>query len=134
RATSACHSPAAERTSTTAPSVSAARKVMIAITARSARPAIESAGTIEAAASGSAPMAGAGALSSSKYSLCAAIAASLRIGVQLPFMQHKPGRVIEVHQGDIVGRDQDGGAGPVELDEKMQQPARQAGVDIAGRL
>ena len=48
RATADCHSPAAERTSTMAPSVSAARNVMIAITAISARPEIESAGTIAA--------------------------------------------------------------------------------------
>ena len=41
RATADCQSPAAERTSTTAPSVSVARNVMIAITASSARPEIE---------------------------------------------------------------------------------------------
>ena len=46
RATSDCHSPAAARTSMTAPVVSEARNVMIATTATSARPAIERFGTI----------------------------------------------------------------------------------------
>ena len=41
RATADCQSPEAERTSTTAPSVSAARNVMMAMTASSARPEIE---------------------------------------------------------------------------------------------
>ena len=46
RATSDCQSPAAERTSITAPVVSDARNVMIAMTAISARPAIVLSGTI----------------------------------------------------------------------------------------
>jgi hypothetical protein len=55
RETSDCQSVAVARISTTAPKVSAARNVMIAITATSARPAIVSRGTIERVPGGGPP-------------------------------------------------------------------------------
>jgi hypothetical protein len=39
-----------------------------------------------------------------------------------------------IHERDVVGRDDDGSAGFVELDEQPQQAAREARVDIAGWL
>ena len=49
-------------------------------------------------------------------------------------MEHKPARVILVHQGDIVGRDHDGGSGLIEFDKQAQQPLCQARIDVAGWL
>ena len=107
RATADCQSPAAERTSTTAPSVSAARKVMMAITASSARPAIESRrhdrGFARAAAR---PRrwrsAGGCALRHIRPALPSRLS---RVDLQPALMQHQARRVIEVHQGDVVGGD-----------------------------
>ena len=46
---------------------------------------------------------------------------------------HAP-RLDLVHQAEVVGGDDDGGAQPVELDEEAQQPAGERRVDVAGRL
>ena len=37
-------------------------------------------------------------------------------------------------QADVVRRDDDGSAEPVERGEQVQQPLRHLGIDIAGRL
>src|SRR5262245_49720252 len=129
RAKSACHSLAAARTSITAPVVSEARKVMIATTATSARPEIVACGTIGVSTRGN----GADADRSSARPSPSSMAASV-VDMQTALVQHQTTGVELIHQGDVVGRDNHGGAGLVELDEQSQQPLRQIGVDIAGRL
>src|SRR6266536_201769 len=46
----------------------------------------------------------------------------------------RPAGIEQVHQGDIVGGDDDRGARLVELDEQAQQPPGEHRVDVAGRL
>src|ERR1700733_2419376 len=131
RPMSDCQSLAALTTIITAPTVSAARNVMMATTAASERPAIEPLGTIgDAACCGKARDA-AGARSS--HGSVTASMGSI-VGMQSPFVQHQPARVVFVHQGDIVGGDDDGGSGFVELDEEAQQALAEIGIDIAGRF
>ena len=52
----------------------------------------------------------------------------------MPVVQHQAGRVIQIHQGDIVGGDHHRRAGLVQLDQQPQQTPRQARIDVAGRL
>src|ERR1700730_5107312 len=100
RPTSACQSFAVLTTSITAPVVSAARKVMMATTAASERPAIEVLGTIGVAGGG----ASASGAAASEASHGSAIASTgLVIDMQAAFVQHQPARVVFVHQGDVVG-------------------------------
>src|SRR5580704_12787240 len=133
RATSDCHSVAVARMRTTAPRVRAARKVMMAITATRARPAMLSAGTMDRWFGGT----GAAGISPAVGSACSCgslvMAASL-IDVHPAFVQHQAARVEQVHQRDVVGGDDHRGAGLVELDEQPEQAARQHRVDVAGRL
>src|SRR5690349_7991281 len=129
-ATSDCHSAADALTSSTAPVVIEARKVMMATTATSARPEIEARGTI-----GDMIRALAGTCGRScPRSTSTPRSSVLLIDVQPSLMQHQPLRLVLVHQADVVGRDDDGGAGFVELDEKAQQAAAKRRVDAAGRL
>src|SRR6185295_3795029 len=130
-ATSDCHSDADAPTSSTAPVVMEARKVMMATTATSARPEIEARGTIGdrlRACAGSCgrsfPRSTSGACSSP----------FLLIDVQASLMQHQPPRLVLIHQRDVVSRDDDGGAGFIELDEQPQQPPAERRIDAAGRL
>src|SRR6516165_6950588 len=130
RARSACQSPAAARSSTTAPIVIEARKVMMARTAISARPATVPFGTIGVSNRGSG-MSSAGAASRPEW------AASMPVSIvdmQSAFMKHEPPGIILIHQRDIVGGEQHRGAGFVELDEQPQQSLRVIGIDIAGWL
>ena len=53
---------------------------------------------------------------------------------QATFVQHETTCVELIHQRDVVGGDDDRCPGLVELDEQAQQPLRQIGIDIAGRL
>src|SRR5437899_6131561 len=130
-ATSDCHSAADALTSSTVPVVIDARKVMMATTATSARPAIEARGTI-----GDRLRARAGSCGRSRprstngpYS-----SPALLIDMQPPLMQHQPPRVILVHQRDVMGRDDNRGARLVQFDEQPQQPAPQRRMDVACRL
>src|SRR5207248_5314845 len=116
----------------TAPNVSPAKKVMIATTAMSARPAIVSAGTIEV------PLAGDAVPGRSHGRACWVIE-SMRgtgslVNVEPAFMQHQPAGIEQVHQGDIMGCDNDRGTRLVQLDEQAQQATRQHWVDVAGRF
>src|SRR6185312_2841738 len=117
-ATSDCHSAADALTRSTVPVVTDARNVMMATTATSARPAIEARGTI-----GDMLRARAGTCGRScpRSIRTPRSSPALLIDVQPPLMQHQPPRVVLVHQGDVVGGDNDGGAGFVELDEQPQQ-------------
>src|SRR5262245_44524315 len=130
RATLDCHWPAAAPISTTAPTVSEARNVMMAITATSARPAMESTGTIEVSPRGAGARARrfSGVLSSTSKGLASFII------VQPSFVQHQAARIELVHQRDVVRGDDDGGSRLVEFDEEAQQAFGQRRIDIAGRL
>src|SRR5215510_4168770 len=97
RATLDCHLPAAAPISTTAPTVSEARNVMMAITATSARPAMESTGTIEVSPRGAGARRCSGVLSSTSKGLASFII------VQPSFVQYQAARIELVHQRDVVG-------------------------------
>src|ERR1700726_4937759 len=116
-ATSDCHSAADALTNSTVPVVIEARKVMIATTATSARPAIEARGTI-----GDRLRARAGTCGRScpRSTNGPCSSPDLLIDMQPPLMQHQPPRLVLVHQRDVVGRDDNRGAGFVEFDEKPQ--------------
>src|SRR6266511_4968844 len=129
RATSACQSLAALRTSMTAPVVSDARKVMIATTATRAWPAMVLFGTIGVSKRGRSSCGAAVGSSSGTSARVGSV-----IDMHTPFVQHEPARVVLVHQRDVVGGDHDRGARLVELDEQPQQPLRKIGIDVAGRL
>src|ERR1700744_728900 len=130
--TSDCPSAADALTSSTVPVVIEARKVMIATTAASARPAIEARGTIgdmlraRAGTCGRSPP-----CPRSINGTCSS--PSLLIDMQPSLMQHETPRLVLVHQRNVVGRDDDGGAGLVELDEQPQQPPSERRIDVAGR-
>src|SRR5215475_3247478 len=129
-ATSDCHSAADALTSSTAPVVIEARKVMIATTATRARPAMEARGTI-----GDRLRARAGSCGRSwARSTSGLCSSALLIDVQASLVQHQPTRLILVHQRDVVGCDHDRGAGLVQLDEEAEQSPAQCRIDIAGRL
>src|SRR5215211_3970429 len=134
RATSDCQSLAAARTSMTAPVVSDARKVMIAITAVSARPAIVALGTIGLSKLGSnsggyMPDAAGSSNSSALVSGCGSI-----VDMQPAFVQHDPTGLILVHERNVMSGDHHRRARFVELDKQPQQTLRQTGIDIAGWL
>src|ERR1700744_6507276 len=124
--TSDCHSAADALTSSTVPVVIEARKVMIPTTATSARPEIEARGTI-----GDMLRARAGTCGrslpwprsingpcSSPSLLILVYSCRLLIDMQPSLMQHEAPRLVLVHQGNIVGRNDHGGAGFVQLDEQ----------------
>src|SRR4051812_28283440 len=126
RATSDCQSVAADRTMITAPIVSEARKVMIATTAVSARPATVAFGTIGVSKLGNSP----GGCMPDAYGASPAPASSRSrsiVDMQPTFVQHDAAGFVLVHQRNIVGRDDHGGARLVELDEQAQQALRQIG-------
>src|ERR1700723_4229512 len=130
-ATSDCHSAADALTSSTAPVVIDARKVMMATTATSARPAIEARGTIGDRLRARAGTCGRSRPRSTNGPSWSSV---LFIDMQPSLMQHQPPRLILIHQRDVVGRDNDRGAGLVQLDEQPQQPPPQGRIDVAGRL
>src|SRR3984957_19980790 len=132
RARSACQSPAAARNSMTAPMVIEARKVMMAMTAIRACPAIVAFGTIEASKRGSGSSAPLTARSPGSVP-SAPMPVSI-IDMQPTLVQHQPAGIVLIHQRDIVRGQQHRGARFVELDEQPQQALRMIGVDIAGRL
>src|ERR1039458_9588261 len=100
-ATSDCHSAAEALTSSTVPVVTEARKVMMATTATSARPAIEARGTI-----GDRLRARAGTCGRSlPRSTNGPCWSDLLIDMQPSLMQHQAPRLVLVHQRDVVGGD-----------------------------
>src|SRR5580700_8777151 len=112
-ATSDCHSAADALTSSTAPVVIDARKVMMATTATSARPAIEARGTI-----GDRLRARAGTCGRScPRSTSGPCSSILLIDMQPSLVQHQPPRLVLIHQGDVVGRNDNRGARLVKFDE-----------------
>src|SRR5262249_56334215 len=98
RATSACHSLGAARTSMTAPVVSEARNVMIAITATRAWPEIVACGTIGVSKRGSSSAAAPGGPSCARD--CWGVLASV-VDMQATLVQHQPARIELIHQRAI---------------------------------
>src|SRR5271154_2020461 len=131
RPTSDCQSLAALTTSMATPVVSEARNVMMATTAISDRPAIESFGTI-AVAVGKARTTERDASRSSHGS--AAVLVGSVIDMQASLVQDQPPRVVFVHQRNVVRGDDHRGARFVEFDEQPQQALSEVGIDVAGRL
>src|ERR1700722_14852644 len=131
RPTSACQSFAVLTTSIAAPVVRAARKVMMATTAVSERPAMELLGTIEAEPRGARSSAAVGSMSSHGSIM---VPIGLVVDMQSSFMQHQAARIELVHQGDIVSGDDHGRARLVELDEQPQQALTEIGIDVSGGL
>src|SRR5262249_54784405 len=129
-ATSDCHSAADALIRSTAPVVIEAMKVIIATTATSARPEIDARGTIGDRIRALAGRSGR-SLPRSTSGLCSS---TLLIDVQPSLVQHETPRVILLHQGNVVGGDDDGGAGFVQFDEQAQQAPAECRIDAAGRL
>src|ERR1700732_3098435 len=130
-ATSDCHSAADALTSSTAPVVMEARNVMMATTATSARPAIEARGTIGDRLRARAGTCGRSCPRSTNRPCWSGV---LLIDRQPSLMQHHPPRLVLVHQRDVVGGDNDGGAGLVQLDDHPQQEPPHRRVPVAGRV
>src|ERR1700681_2851801 len=130
-ATSDCHSAADALTSSTAPVVIDARNVMMATTATSARPEIEARGTI-----GDMLRARAGSCGRScpRSTSGACSLPVLLIDMQPSLVQYQPPSLVLIHQRDVMGRDDDRGAGLVQFDKQPQQPPPQRRIDAAGRL
>src|SRR3974377_167950 len=130
RPTSDCQSLAAPATNMATPAASAARNVMMATTALSDRPAIESPGTIGV---GPRRAAMAEAASRSTHDRAAVSKDSL-VDMQSSLVQHQTAGVVLVHERNVVGCDNDRGPRTIELDEQPQQPLAEIGVDGAGGL
>src|SRR4029453_18050269 len=105
--------------------------VMMATTATSARPENEARGTIGDMLRARAGTCGR-SLPRSTSGPCSSPA--LLIDVQPSLVQHHPPRLVLVHQRDVVGRDDHGGAEPVQFDEQPQQAPAERWVDAAGRF
>src|SRR5580693_8991282 len=99
RATSDCQSLAALITIITAPVASAARKVMMATTAVSERPAIEPPGTIGVGSRCSASL---DAATSGWVHVCAMASKRSLVDMQPALVQDQAAGVVFVHQRDIV--------------------------------
>src|SRR6202048_483382 len=130
-ATSDCHSAADALTKSTAPVVIEARKVMMATTATSARPEIEARGTIGDRLRARAGTCGRSCPRSTSGPCSSPV---LLIDVQPSLMQHQPPGLVLIHQRDVVGGDDDGGAGLVQFDKQPQQAPAKRRIDAAGRL
>src|SRR5262245_9303244 len=130
RPTSDCQSLAVPATSMAAPAASAARKVIMATTAVSDRPAIESPGTM-----GVGPRRAAMAVAASRPARdrVAPSKGSL-VDMQSSLVQHQTAGIVFVHERDIVRGDNDRGPRSIELNEEPQQPLTEIRIDIAGRL
>src|SRR5262249_42429641 len=131
RATSDCHSFADPITIATPPLVTAARNVMIATTAASALAASESFGTMEESPRAS--------WSGRDRRMCASrlrsvAIARLVVDMDVAIMEYEATGVVLVHQGNIMGGNDDRGARFVQLDEQAEKTLRQLRVNIAGRL
>src|SRR5690606_11763318 len=127
-----CHGVAISRTSVTAPSDRQDRIVMMAMTSTIALPATLSGGTMgvtlrlvrEGRRRPETP-----ALSRRAPSRAASI-----IGFEPSARKDHAPCIDLVHQAEIVGGDDHGGAEPVQFDEQAQEPPCQRRIDIAGRL
>src|SRR5258705_12728125 len=114
----------------TAPVVSEARKVMMAMIAISARAEIVARGTIGVSKRGSVcAESAAGEFGFSPAAILASV-----VDMQTALVQHEAARIDLVHERDVVGGNDDGSARFIEFHEKPQQPLRQIRIDIARGL
>src|SRR2546421_10172008 len=104
-------------TSTTPPSVTAERKVMMAISAIRVRPATERSGTMAVVRVRGGRCTSAGPVSVMKGEFSVA--------------QQHAGKIEIVEQGQFVRGDDDRRAGPVEFGKEGNQPQGQGGIDVA---
>src|SRR6266851_532833 len=132
RATSDCHSFAEPITMATPPLVIVARNVMIATTAASALPAIESFGTMEPSPRKCSP--GRGDRRRRSSCLRSTAVARLIVDMDMAVMEHEAAGVVLVHQCDVMGGDNYRSTGLVQLDEQPEKTLRQLRVHVAGRL
>src|SRR5579863_6764114 len=107
RPTADCQSLAERTTIITAPAVTAARKVIMATTAVSERPAIEPRGTIGVGARCAKTRDPAGARASHGSAI---VFTGLVVDMQTSFVQDQTAGVVFVHQRNIVRGDDDGRA------------------------
>src|SRR5262249_32703 len=131
-ATSDCHSFADPITMATPPLVTAARNVMIATTAASALAAIESFGTIWASPRVSRP--GRCGRRRRASPLPSPATTKQVIDTHVAGMKDEATGVVLVHQGDVVGGNNDRSAGFVQLDEQPEKALRQLRIHVAGWL
>src|ERR1700720_643879 len=130
RPTSDCQSLAAPATNMAAPAASAARNVMMATTAPSDRPAIESLGTI-----GVGPRRAAKAETASRSAHDRApVSKGSLVDMQSSLVQHQTAGVVFVHERNVVRGDNHRGPQSIELNEQPQQPLAEIGIDVAGRF
>src|SRR5215470_7417390 len=132
RATSDRHSFADPITMATPPLVTAARNVMIATTAASALAASESFGTMEA--SPRASWSGRDGRRMCASRLRSIAIARLVVDMDVAVMEYEATGVVLVHQGNIMGGNDDRGTRFVQLDEQPEKTLRQLRVNVAGRL
>src|SRR5260370_18308851 len=105
---------------------------MIATTAASALASIESFGTMWASPGVSRP--GRCGRRRNRANPLRNAVTGLVIDMDVAVMEHKATGVVLVHEGDVMGGDDDRGAGFVQLDEQPEKALRQLRVHIAGRL
>src|SRR5215472_2110341 len=110
---------------------SLADPIIMATTAASALAAIESFGTMEVS-----PRASPGR---ADRRVCArplrsTVIARLFVDMHMTIMKHEATGVVLIHQSDIMGGDDDRGAGFVQLDEQPEKTLGQLRIDITGRL
>src|SRR3569833_1515203 len=114
-------------TSTTPPSVTPDKNVMIAISSTSVRPATERSGTMAVVRFG----AGLAVGSAGAAAMVAVASANHR---HLAVGQRHAWKVEAGDQAELVRRQNDGRAELVELGKEPDEAQRQLGVDVAGRL
>src|SRR6202023_2016758 len=138
RATSSCQPRDASLIRIAAPAVSEARKVMMATTVTSARPAMDASGT--SAISLFMPRLRPSLMVPREFNCRPFPAAACSspasiVNMEAAIAQNQPAGAVElIHQAEIVRRDHHGRPGFVEFGEQTQHPARETWIDIAGRL
>src|SRR6185312_12922165 len=126
RPTSEDHAIADFCTSTTPPSVTPDRNVMMAISSTSVRPATERSGTMAAVRFD-------GGFAAIDATVIVSIVTSA-MHRHLAVAQRHARKIERVEQAELVRRKNDGGAELVELGEQADQPQRQLGIHVARRL
>src|SRR6202040_1595446 len=145
RATSSCQPRDASLTRMAAPAVSEARKVMMATTVTSARPAMEASGT--SVISLFMPRLRPSHMVPREFNChpfptplgrarpkqCSSPASI--VNMEAAVAQNQPAGAVElVHQAEIVRRDHHRRPRFVEFGKEPQKPARETWIDVAGRL
>src|SRR3569623_84777 len=114
-------------TSTTPPSVTPDRNVMMAMRSTSVRPATERSGTMAVVRFGI-------GFATGSAGAAAMVAVASAIHRHLAVVQRHARKIEAVEQAELVRRKNDSGAELVELGEQPDEAQRQLGIDIARRL